>query len=496
MEINEAAGRVVIAKPVASKPSCSTFRSFSELLAGAINEDDSSPPRAFSETAVAPIRPKTVRVTKPAASHASPGLLPSCSQSQAEVFRAAASGQSLDTLLVPDTKSTVVYKPLAKVVSKSTVSLLANMGNFNKSPQQAVPPVEPQPQQLSRPQGLYLRSHQRPQNVIQSLAEPSRSQAEASRRQSSFENSEEDPKSVPAVVANVDRPSYDGYNWRKYGQKQVKGSEYPRSYYKCTHPNCPVKKKVERSFDGQITEIVYKGEHNHLKPQPPKKNTPAVTAQANESEGTGQDFSVNNNVSSSQFVNDARHQNSDRRTDQNPNEMIRLSAVSAYQANKPVVSFDNAANAGLGMMLPDSSCGASGEHDDASKGIDADYEEPKSKRRKSAVQQSDQAGPSGDGVQVPKIVVQSSTDTEVVSDGYRWRKYGQKVVKGNPYPRSYYRCTSLKCNVRKHIERASEDPGSFITTYEGKHNHEMPVKSAAQAASEQGSQTQASKDKK
>lgn len=29
-----------------------------------------------------------------------------------------------------------------------------------------------------------------------------------------------------------------------------------------------MKKKVEKTLDGQIAEIVYKGEHNHLKPQP------------------------------------------------------------------------------------------------------------------------------------------------------------------------------------------------------------------------------------
>lgn len=58
----------------------------------------------------------------------------------------------------------------------------------------------------------------------------------------------------------------DGYNWRKYGQKQVKGSEFPRSYYKCTQSTCEVKKKVERSHDGQITEIIYKGNHNHERP--------------------------------------------------------------------------------------------------------------------------------------------------------------------------------------------------------------------------------------
>nr|UUG47644.1 WRKY33 transcription factor [Gastrodia elata] len=67
--------------------------------------------------------------------------------------------------------------------------------------------------------------------------------------------------------------SEDGYNWRKYGQKQVKGSENPRSYYKCTFPNCSTKKKVERNFNGQITEIIYRGTHNHPKPQPTRRNS-------------------------------------------------------------------------------------------------------------------------------------------------------------------------------------------------------------------------------
>lgn len=62
------------------------------------------------------------------------------------------------------------------------------------------------------------------------------------------------------------RASEDGYNWRKYGQKVVKGSKNPRSYYKCTQPNCPVRKQVEKSINGQITEIVYKSKHNHPKP--------------------------------------------------------------------------------------------------------------------------------------------------------------------------------------------------------------------------------------
>lgn len=81
-----------------------------------------------------------------------------------------------------------------------------------------------------------------------------------------LEVSRSDQRSQPSFMT-VDKPTDDGYNWRKYGQKQVKGSEFPRSYYKCSYPNCPVKKKVERSVDGQVTEIIYKGQHNHKKPQ-------------------------------------------------------------------------------------------------------------------------------------------------------------------------------------------------------------------------------------
>lgn len=41
--------------------------------------------------------------------------------------------------------------------------------------------------------------------------------------------------------------------------------------------------------------------------------------------------------------------------------------------------------------------------------------------------------------------------------------------------RSYYKCTYAGCNVRKHVERASSDPKAVVTTYEGKHNHDVPT---------------------
>lgn len=48
-------------------------------------------------------------------------------------------------------------------------------------------------------------------------------------------------------------------------------------------------------------------------------------------------------------------------------------------------------------------------------------------------------------VKEPKVVVQTASDAGLVSDGYRWRKYGQKIVKGNPNPRYVpsYRYASL-----------------------------------------------------
>jgi WRKY transcription factor 1 len=38
----------------------------------------------------------------------------------------------------------------------------------------------------------------------------------------------------------------------------------------------------------------------------------------------------------------------------------------------------------------------------------------------------------------PRVVVQTMSEVDIVNDGYRWRKYGQKLVKGNPNPRYIY----------------------------------------------------------
>jgi hypothetical protein len=41
--------------------------------------------------------------------------------------------------------------------------------------------------------------------------------------------------------------------------------------------------------------------------------------------------------------------------------------------------------------------------------------------------------------------------------------------------RSYYRCTTQKCPVKKRVERSFQDAAVVITTYEGKHTHPIPA---------------------
>ncbi|KAJ8898961.1 hypothetical protein K2173_008462 [Erythroxylum novogranatense] len=220
--------------------------------------------------------------------------------------------------------------------------------------------------------------------------------------------------------------SDDGYNWRKYGQKQVKGSENPRSYYKCTYPNCPTKKKVERSLDGQITEIVYKGSHNHPKPQSIRRST--------------------SSSSSAQYT-----------TDQ---DLVSRMDSGTVQEDSSISMGEDEFN----QSSPYSNSG--GEEDE---------NEPGAKRWRRRNENEAILGGDNRTVREPRIVVQTRSDVDILDDGYRWRKYGQKVVKGNPNPRSYYKCTSVGCPVRKHVERASTDIKAVITTYEGKHNHDVPT---------------------
>ncbi|TYH87145.1 hypothetical protein ES332_D01G095900v1 [Gossypium tomentosum] len=226
--------------------------------------------------------------------------------------------------------------------------------------------------------------------------------------------------------------SEDGYNWRKYGQKHVKGCEFPRSYYKCTHPNCEVKKLFERSHDGQITEIIYKGTHDHPKPQPSRRYS-SGNIMSGQEERSDKVSSLNGRDDKS-YCGYGQMAHSIE-----PNSTADISPVTANDDNLDEIEDDD----------------------------------PFSKRRK--MDGGIDITPVVKPIREPRVVVQTVSEVDILDDGYRWRKYGQKVVRGNPNPRSYYKCTNAGCPVRKHVERASHDPKAVITTYEGKHNHDVPT---------------------
>jgi len=176
-----------------------------------------------------------------------------------------------------------------------------------------------------------------------------------------------------------DAPFADEHKWRKYGQKQVKRSPYPRNYYKCTVAGCPAKKHLEKFWDTSANRercrTIYLGEHVH-----PVAASPQVFA------SNQQDFQNN---------------------------------VLAQSAKIRVIGTAN-----------DS--------------VDL------------AAQQ--------------RLVVECGSQVDENEDGYYWRKYGQKSVKGSSTPRQYYRCRVVNCPVKKTVEASPK--GNTIVTYDGCHSHE------------------------
>jgi hypothetical protein len=198
----------------------------------------------------------------------------------------------------------------------------------------------------------------------------------------------------------------DGYKWRKYGQKSVKGSDYPRNYYKCTFPGCGVKKYVEKQEEeGKVVDrVTYKGgEHTH-----------------------------------------------------DPSRITRLNAIDQTSFKQSVLS----ESLGHQEMIV------------------------KAETRHETLEITDPSSPSGTSTITtespatifpasPRLVVETTADVDHNDDGYSWRKYGQKNVKGavGYAPRSYYRCTQEDCPVKKQVEQRGN---SIFNTYEGTHNHLAP----------------------
>ncbi|KAF8012905.1 hypothetical protein BT93_I0921 [Corymbia citriodora subsp. variegata] len=209
-----------------------------------------------------------------------------------------------------------------------------------------------------------------------------------------------------ALPMVLEKPTEDGYNWRKYGQKQVKGCGYPRSYYKCSHLNCLVKKKVEHSLDGRITEITYRGEHQHEMPQVKKTSK----------DGNNLNRSTNS-LAKSQVVLQG----------QNGRQSAPAMLRSGHDEESSQAIALNTSGLSNHVELDDAKLKGDGsdvDNDD----VDAGDDEPIHKQRIVPI-------PSSKYVTEPRIILQTRSEVDLLDDGFKWRKYGQKVVKGSTYPR-------------------------------------------------------------
>jgi hypothetical protein len=56
------------------------------------------------------------------------------------------------------------------------------------------------------------------------------------------------------------------------------------------------------------------------------------------------------------------------------------------------------------------------------------------------------------------VEVKTSEDPTRLDDGFRWRKYGNKFLSGQKYPRAYYKCTSGSGigRLQKHVEKTGD----------------------------------------
>ncbi|CAI5487350.1 unnamed protein product [Closterium sp. Naga37s-1] len=335
----------------------------------------------------------------------------------------------------------------------------------------------------------------------------------------------------------------DGYSWHKYGQTEARGERGACSYYQCTAPGCPAKKRVALAAHGHATHCQYHGRHCHAPPLPPAAGSAGSVGMGGEwSSGSGVQREGDlahgcaahaDTGAAAEGVGQGRGEE-ERRGE----EIERGREASAWEKEGRVGQSEEASR---------SRSSFEGGEGDAGVGRKAEGEATSKEQRKryagqalpcrclpflsllarckthsllaSSVRQemllvqqqvvaprlhmramltalpcmalhtpcaalclgpshalpplAMLACPTGDsslppaphrrpepfcGQRVqrgPKVVVRAVSAVELLDDGYRWRKYGQKLVHGRRFPRE------------------------VVTTYEGKHSHAVPATRSA-----------------
>ncbi|GER43337.1 WRKY DNA-binding protein 32 [Striga asiatica] len=203
----------------------------------------------------------------------------------------------------------------------------------------------------------------------------------------------------------------DGYNWRKYGQKLVKSPEGSRSYYRCTFFDCYAKKIEFCDSSRRLIETVYRSQHNHdplQKLNCTNESVPALPV----GPVSGDNDSFRPVICSNDPVKDNKLKQSMPGTNEMPEKKHESS------------DSDETTEANMEEYIDEAECRKRHERNSA-----GDMESPSKSGKK------------------PKYVVHAAGDMGISGDGYRWRKYGQKTVKGNPHPR-----ISVMPNVSSCIE--------------------------------------------
>ncbi|XP_065860237.1 probable WRKY transcription factor 53 [Euphorbia lathyris] len=118
-----------------------------------------------------------------------------------------------------------------------------------------------------------------------------RSQHEVSKKRKVQKRCSEQVKKV-CYGNGLEGPGGDGFSWRKYGQKDILGSSFPRGYYRCSHRHsqgCLAVKQVQRSDeDPSLFEVTYRGRHTCVQQTDRSK----LDQNQTEEQNSGQDLFV------------------------------------------------------------------------------------------------------------------------------------------------------------------------------------------------------------